>query len=136
MSKVWVVMRRDYEYNDETYNANEGGNNIIAFTTELDAQIDADERNINTFRKEGGYMYLGYDAGDNFNETDDLVNFLETLGDTENEDRSYSYDDLGDYYRFEEIMDYLKNATDDEIMVFVNALVNPEYYVEAVEVTR
>lgn len=38
MSKVWVVMRRDYEYNDETYNANDGDEcvfsvNDVYFTT-------------------------------------------------------------------------------------------------------
>lgn len=46
--------------------------------------------------------------------------------------KNYEYDD--EYYReTEQFLDSLKTATDQQIMVVVDSLINPAYYIQEVE---
>lgn len=68
MSKIFVVLERSYEYNDEGYEAQEGGNAIRGFARLQDAHEYSIEKTIKRLRTDCGVI-VGIYIFDVFNET-------------------------------------------------------------------
>lgn len=57
MSTAYVVLERSFDYNDETYEAESGGNVVRAFTSREDAEKFAIEKTIADFDSGNHYRY-------------------------------------------------------------------------------
>ena len=57
MTKAYIVQRRSYEYDDNTYTASEGGNAVRAYTSLAAATQAAVDMTVEGF-KEGDFDYL------------------------------------------------------------------------------
>lgn len=122
----WVIMQRSYEYNDETYDMHEGGNTIVAYTDYDKALAALEQKMIESVKCGQTYMYYGYSAGSYFNDSCEFSEMLERYG--------ISFDDLDDYSKFNEFVEALENANDEDIKLFIEHLENPLYYLERVEI--
>lgn len=61
--KVYIVLERAYEYNDEGYDSSEGGNVVTAFDSEASAQAEVKRRTVELMVKEPDFVAdcLGYE---------------------------------------------------------------------------
>jgi len=122
---VWVIMQRSYEYNDETYDMQEGGNVVVAFD-DYNKAVDAlEEKMIKSVRNGECYMYYGWEPSAYFSDSDAFSEMLEGYG--------FSFSELGNYSSFNEFVEKMENATDDEIKLFIEHLNEPLYYIESVK---
>jgi len=119
--KLYVVLERSYEYNDETYDASEGGNAVIAFNSKDAAEKEAVKRTADFLR--GTNVDTIYNWGDIFNNTANAV-----LG-----KRGISRNDLDDHEEFEKLVGYTGSTDDADIVVLASALKNPVFFVESID---
>jgi hypothetical protein len=122
--KMWVVLERKFEYNDETYDSTEGGNCIIAYKTEKEADNACERMMVESIRKGVTYMYAG--CGSVFYRDPALYAVLEKYG--------VDYDSLYRYDACEELFEKLMTAPEEDLVVVVDLLVYPLYFVQDVEV--
>ena len=100
MSKVYIVLQRNYEYDDSNYDVGYGGNTIKAFSSKKDAEVYKLYL-IAQLLKDGLYMYeythhsvfqSGVEIGDVYLQLDhfdgdDLYNFIQDVRKFSLEDR-------------------------------------------------
>jgi hypothetical protein len=125
--KIWLIMKRTYEYNDETYDMTEGGNVIVSYGDRSIASIALEQKMIDSVRTGETYMYYSWDHEEFFIYSEEFVKLLNGFG--------YEYKDLGSYSAYEEIAECIQKASDDEIKLFVKHLVSPLYYLESTELS-
>ncbi len=126
MNKLYVVQRRSFEYNDETYEMTEGGNVVHAYSTYDAAKNAALEMTVKSL-KDGGIEYLM----EHYNVFDgDVIDLFESRGIETSE--YLSYDEV------EEINAAIKAGryTEDQLKVIAKGITpgNELYYVEEVKV--
>ena len=131
MPYVYVILERNAEYNDETYELQDGGNVVVAYMTKEDADKACMKNNIENIRDHGGYQYQSYNPTSNMNNSFELEKILKEISD---EFHSYTFEDFDDYYHFEDMMRAIGNLSDDKVAVLINSISEPVFYVQKVEV--
>lgn len=121
-NEIYVVLERNYEYNDESYDMSEGGNCHLAFRTYATAAAKVQDLMIESFRKEHTYMYDRYCI---FNNSPEAVAVLTKYG-------YHTHKKL--YYNSEEFFRIISQAPEEDLIVLINDLRSPLYYIETVKV--
>lgn len=122
--KVWVIMQRSYEYNDETYDMQDGGNVVIAYSDYNKALEALEQKMIDSVRRGECHVYYGWEPSSYFSDSHEFSEMLERLG--------YSYEGLGDWSDFNEIVEKIEDASEEDIKLFIEHLNEPLYYLETV----
>lgn len=125
--KMYVIQRRNFEYNDETYNCTDGGNAVRAYNT-LEAANDAVVAMTVNELKEGRFYYYYDTSVDDF--SDEAIKLF--LGHGVDIERSYI-----SYGECEDISDSMARGdyTDEELHIIAYGLPSWKslYFVEEVE---
>lgn len=131
-NKIYVVLSRDYEYNDEYYVARDGGNKVFA-TGDYEVALKKVYELTVEGMKEGSFSeWLGEEYQADYDE-EALSEIMEKLyGKTDDE---INYPDLGDYYSMEEFSEKLKNLTTDELYTVIENfhLKDEPYFIQVVD---
>lgn len=77
MTKVYIVQRRSYEYDDNTYSVTEGGNAVRAYTSLAAASQAAIDMMVSGFKR-GDFEYLAEHAV--FDDCSDALDVLKSHG--------------------------------------------------------
>ena len=121
MSTLYVVLERHFEYNDETYDASEGGNAIKAFNKIESAEKDVINRTVD--------FLLGDDISELYNYssifTSDASLVLEKIG--------ISFEDLEDYDGFDRFSSVIGKLDRDDIVLLAESLNTPVFFIQEVE---
>lgn len=128
MTKVYVVQRRSYEYDDSTYTASEGGSAVRAYTSLAAAEQATIDMMVEGF-KEGDIEYLAESSSFNFDT--DVFELLAGRG----------YEMRDGYLRWDDARDISESIkygafTDEDLRKIARGLnkYSATYYVEKVEV--
>lgn len=124
MNKIYVVMERNYEYNDETYDSSGGGNSVIAFDSKWLADYEALSQTVDLFKsRDGAYMLLGnYRNPWDYHVEDDITK------------AGFDIDNLEDYEEMENFLNYLKNADESLLYKLAGYLLEDIFYVVEVPI--
>ena len=122
--KVWVILEREFEYNDESYDASESGNCLLAYHSEVEADSACKRMMVESVRAGETYMYRSESALLYNSEESNAL--LQKYG--------YTRDDLWYHEKREEFFEALSMAPEDDIITLVDHLIYPLYYVQDVEV--
>lgn len=136
---VYIVLQRDYEYNDETYEYHGGGNAMKVYATREKAEARVEELMLNDMKK-GGFDYLleyrcfdevfdgmTTDAIDTWGLVDTTVIYTTYKGQISRETRQITEKDL-DVFRI------IANDPDDtRVKMLIEGMHEPLYYIEEVE---
>lgn len=81
MSIIYVVMRKNFEYNDEVFSTVEGGTPIIGYRKKCDAEDEAEKRSIEELAGENIFDY-GYNIEEIFlyNKKTEAENLMKEMG--------------------------------------------------------
>lgn len=123
MSKMYAVMRRGYEYNDEGYDSSEYGNIVKVYSTHAAAAKAVRDFYIQDVRKNNMYMYNTFR---DMKYSVELEEVLTRMGHKWNND--WYYEDM------DSLFTDLSKSTEEDIMIFVDSLREPLYYIVEVEV--
>ena len=121
--KIYVILERSYEYNDETYDAQQGGNCVIGYNTEAEADKAWEALMIKSIKDGVTYMYYGYNSF--LCNSSELVDVLNKY--------NFSYDNQDDYETVDDFFAAIKDAPDKDILVVVNHLIDPLFFVQELE---
>ena len=131
--KIYVVLKRNYEYNDQTYDRTEGGNVVIGFKTLEKAQDYATKETVDFIRTHGLYYY--YDQYFTYSES--LVEIFTKYGEYPPKiDTGYNGRKLInlDYDQIESLR--TSEMTDDELEIIADALQHEMFYVSEMEMGK
>ncbi len=122
MTKMYVVMSRHYEYNDETYENTEGGNCLTVYNNEEDADDAARTLFFNMVKNSNDYIF-------EYNQWSTVINFddCELIAEYMKENNIVRYDEIGDG---------LRNMLDSNpvlLAVFFDSMYSQPFYFQEVE---
>lgn len=123
--KVYVVLERNYEYNDETYEAFEGGNAVLAFHSRENAIDKAISLTANWLKVAGGDILYNYEDS-YFIANDKLDEVL----------RKYGFDpETGfDWNGWNDICSkFVNDFSVEDLKIVAKNLINPMFFVEEIE---
>ena len=120
MSKMYVILKRSYEYNDEGYDSSDGGNIHLAFHSYEEANKELN-RLLKMSLTDPNYSYL-YDKWDSPFDTCYEVDVVLNKYGLESDDS------------WDEMMEKFGSMSDEDLNTLIGRIYEPMFFIEEAEV--
>lgn len=127
MSKIYVIVERGYEYNDEVYSSQEGGNAVHAYSNLETATAACLERSIDMLCDNWGAecILMQYDSP--FKESNEIKNICVKY--------NVDYEKLYDYEILQDLALLFKKMPRDDARIFARNLKTLPFFVQSVDLS-